>query len=293
MKIITKKISDVLPFVALLSIILLSCGGDHSRSKTNNTFINEEERNIFVDKDSFLNDKQGEWICSGYEIEDVKNRFAESYAKEFTKYAYFTIFTDTLSAVGMYNTPVYSYKYPVSIDKYDEESVFITTLKIVSDSLFFIAPLNPYEYYWENSDNLPYYKDAPMNRIHLFLNDNFIINDRGYFFFFKRGKRENGAIKGVTGDNRNYFRVEKSYGNVHPKEILPLIEKDFPHGFEQVMDDVNKEIFLKNDWDKNSTLMFEKSQSNGKFIMKFAFDGARISLLYYLADDIEDESYPG
>lgn len=292
MKTIIKTASKKLTFAIGLFIALLSCGNNSARHTTNNS-AGEEKAGISQTKDSFLNNKQGEWICYKYETENAENKFAESYAKEFTKYAYFNILSDTLSAVGIYSTPVYSYKYPVKFNKYNEESVFITALKPAADSVFFVAPYNHYEYYWESSDDLPYYKDAPMNNIQMFWKDDFIVNDRGYFFFFKRGERRDNTIKGVPGDNRNYFKVEKVYEDVQLKEILPLIEQNFPHGSEQVMDDGNKKTFWANDWSENNTLKLEKTQSNGKFVMQITIDGNTVRLIYYSADDLEDDEYPG
>ena len=243
---------------------------------------------------AFLKAQQGTWVCYKYQKDDREDELEENYAKEFSKYAYFELLEDTLSAVGRYKTPIYAYKYPVDFKKYQEESVFITYLNPQTDSLIFIAPYNSYDYYWEHSDNLPYYSDSPMNDTQLFMDDNFIVSDRGYFFFFRKGSTPNSKyITGVPGDARNYFKVMKNYPDAKMNNLLEKVSVDFPYGVQEIMTDYNKDTFENHDWKKEKTLKLEKSQSNGKFVMLITVEGKDISLSYYLADDVEDEDYQG
>ena len=266
----------------------------NTHTLNDSTYVRSEVENQIeqpkesVAGDSFLNGKEGEWICYKYQTDNTAVKFDKSYAEEFSKYAYFTIQNDTLSAMGVYNSPIYSYKHPVKFKKYNIESVFITSFQPDGDYTFFVTSYNSYEYYTEeNHDVSPYYRDAPMNNTLWFWNDNFLINDGGYFFFFKKGTRKKDGIYGVPGDERNYFEVKKTY-NTSIEELLNLLKIDFPFGFEQVMTEANKELFFANDWKENKTLKLEKSQANGKFVMEIVLEDSNIKLLYRMASDFED-----
>lgn len=293
MNILIKNTLRKVTLVTVLFITFLSYRVNSSNYISNISMINRVETEDNEVKKTFLADKQGEWVCYKYEIENPESAFDDNYAQEFVNHAYFKIRNDTLSASGIYNTPVYGYKYPVEFKSNSEESIFISYFKPDVDSVFFIVPFHPYEYYWENSDGMPSYQEAPMNKMDFYWNNSFIINDRGYFFFFKKGKKETGVIiRGVPGDDRNYFRVEKLYRNISPDNLPELLKIDFPYGFGQVMD---HELFSSNDWSRNQTLRFEKSQSLGKFVMEITIEGDDMRLLYFSDDDASDsgEDYQG
>lgn len=241
------------------------------------------------DKISFLKQQQGTWHCYSYMKDDAHSieHYDEDYAKEFSKHAYFIIRNDSLRGQGIYNTDIYAYKYPVKFKHYDEESIFITALKPQKDSLVFIRPYNSYEYYWENNSDLPYYRESPLNGTMMYLNERFVVYNRGYFFLFRKeaGYKSNTEEYGLPGDDRNYFKVELFYENKSIEETFSLFGKDYPYGQKQLLSrNENKESITKHDWKKEPVLKLEKYQENGKFVLEIEKTKDGVKMIYYCAD---------
>lgn len=243
-------------------------------------------------KMQFINDQQGVWYCYKYLKDDAHSieHYDEDYAKEFSKHAYFILKNDTLSGQGIYNTEIYAYKYPVKFTRYDDESVFITALSPQKDSLVFIRPYNLYEYYWENNTELPYYHEAPLNTTMMYLDGEFVVYNRGYFFFFKKEDhiKEPDKGYGVPGDDRNYFRVELFYQKKTVEEAFTSFAAEYPYGKKQLLiRNENRELLLNHRWEKDSVLKLEKSQANGKFVLTIEKCADGIKMTYYGTDDYE------
>ncbi|MDU1892929.1 MAG: DUF3828 domain-containing protein [Dysgonomonas sp.] len=240
-------------------------------------------------ENKFLQNVQGTWVCYKYTPDPTeKEKADEDFAREFSKHAWFDITNEKVIGVNLYETPSYAYNYPVDFVKVRDESYFISFFNPQSDSVIFMRPHNPYEFYYEQSDSLPYYAEAPLNSIKMFYNDEFILRDEGYFYFFRKGEPSDKNTKGVPGDNRNSFRVEKTFSNGGLELAYRDFISNFPYGAKQVFDETSLPRLLANDWEINQNIKFEKTQANGKFVVNFSFNNEDIIITYYSADDEEE-----
>ena len=283
-------------FVILqLSLLPISCIGKNSCSSQDsnvNDGIISKEISTFS-QEQFLLDQQGIWICYKYEKDEVHDieLYEESYAKEFTNHAYFKIEEDVLKAMDIYNTPIYAYRYPIRFTEYEDECLYIQALDPQGDSLIFISPCNPYDYYRnESTVNYPFYLDAPMNTIQMYYEENFIVKDRGYFFYFKKGIATNkNNDYGVPGDDRNFFRIEKEYVIDDFKEALRQFSDSYPYCVHYlIMWDDNRATLDNNNWSVNPNIKIERSTGLGKFVLEIAKNGNKFNFGYRQVTDYED-----
>ena len=282
---IKKTISNTFIIACFIAFnnLLFCCSGQNQ--------IKQHEYSYYIQQvanNNFIKEMNGFWQCYKYikDSRDTNEEYCEEYAKEFSKYTFFELKHDTLKGVGIYNTPVYSYSYPVKFHKYDNESVFITYFQPKDvDSLIFVSPYNSYEYYWENSNNAPAYIDAPLNRIYCYYKNDFIIHDRGYFFFFKQGYVNNSGIYGVSGDNRNRFTVNKNYSEMNVSEAYKTFKQEFPYGGKNLIEKFSKEIFFDSinsimyEWE-NATWRIAKQDPLGSIVISFEQKKSDIILKY-------------
>lgn len=300
-----------------LLIITIFCLGvvacTQSRKKNCNSVDNGQAKaEIFTatkkkypSKTEILKELQGEWFCYKYVKNDTVepsadeyafDRYNENFAKEFSKYAYFTISNDTLKGMDIYNTPIRIYKCSTrdwGLD--DEEVTLLNRIKSVSDTVFFVAPVKPYEYYRDHEADLPAYTDAPLNKNKVLCNNNLVIYYRECFFFFKKDStRVKSNCYGVPGDERNYFRVSVRYNTTDIKKVCDNFKQNYPYGANLILTYNNNESKIKNhDWLKINYLTVENDAfASGKFILKIIQSKEYTDLLYY-KDDFYDSDMEG
>lgn len=238
---------------------------------------------------------QGTWFCYKYlkndTVQEPANKYAyerynENFAKEFTRYAYFTISDDTLKGMDIFNTPIRIYKR--SLDDWDLSTEEETLLKIIepaSDSLIFVAPVKPYEYYYNKYfPNFPSYPRAPLNAVKVLSNNNFIIYYRECYFFFKKDStRVKSDCYGVPGDENNFFKVNIRYNTTDIREVCAKFRQDYPFGANMILTySANVAKILNHNWNDDNYLRLEDDAfATGKFILKITQHKGYTDLLYY------------
>jgi hypothetical protein len=238
-------------------------------SDPNSTAIKKEKLKNF----------QGVWYSYKF-IKDKRynESFDDNYAAEVSRYASFSIKSDSLIVPNWCKTTIYEYKYATKIKNYNEESIFITYFKPKNDSLTFLSPYNANDLGCEK----------PYNVI-CFLKDELIIHDRGYFFFYKREKNKltnnEFIINGIPGDNRNSWAVEKTYKNLDLNYAYEDFKKYFPFGGLNLKNEIPTSNYL----DKTNNVDYEirdkevtiiKANPMGTVIINLSIKNGKLYLVY-------------
>lgn len=172
-----------------------------------------------------LADFEGTWHAVRYEKDNVSNIIFDtpaSFAEQYSRYATFTIYDDSLNVADLFGQKVYIKSFPSKLTGVDnfEQTPFVLHFKPESEQIHFIAPK---ERIYKDICSEGY--DALY--IH---NDQLVITDMGYFFYFERGKlKSDYGIRGIPGDERNGFGVIRVFENYTLDEVYTQFLEDFPY----------------------------------------------------------------
>ena len=213
------------------------------KESNENKIISESKNSNHIKIKKNLVDKryEGKWECFKY-IKDAGNdneKFSENYAKQFSHFAQFSLKKDSLILSNQCAKHFFQYKYPTKLKKDNEEDSYIIFLKPKQDSISIIKGID---------DDLQC--DNIFNT--LCLNDSTIIfRDRGYFFYFKKKYKDDSAsknfhIKGIPGDDRNYWKLEKEYNFSNLQEAYNCFLTDFPYASENLLNKIPLKSFYDN-----------------------------------------------
>jgi hypothetical protein len=163
----------------------------------------------------------GNWQCYKFDKgRSINDLFPMNYALEFSRNAFFTIQDKEIILADGTRKAIYSYRFPTHKEDYNAESEFLEFIHPKSDSVTFYAQFN-------TSDIV-----EPYHMIFVHKNE-IVIQDRGYFFLFKKVKeRETDAVKitGCPGDNRNAWKVTHDWSAKSMDEALQKFKRTYPYG---------------------------------------------------------------
>lgn len=172
-----------------------------------------------------LADFEGVWRVVKYEKDNVSNidfGKSDNYAEQFSRYASFIISEDVMEVSRRCEEKVYIAKIPsVLTDTNNDERVpFVLHFTPRSEYIYFIKPKNQ-SYKGPCSEGY--------NALYIY-NDQLVIADMGYFFYFERGKPESDyIIWGTPGDIRSDFVVTRNFENSSLQEVYAQFLEDFPY----------------------------------------------------------------
>ena len=149
------------------------CVGREESSEIKSISETESSNNVEIKKNLVDKRYHGGWQCFKYIRDNGIETFSEKYAKQFSRFAQFSLKKDSLIAPNVCSKYVFQYKFPTKLKQLNEESSYIIFLKPQQDSISFIKGIED---------------EGECNNIfdRLYLNDTTIIfRDRGYFFYFK------------------------------------------------------------------------------------------------------------
>lgn len=221
-------------------------------SKNLDYSINQNENSL---------DINGLWICYKYLSDERREKkYTEDYAQEISKYSKFEIKNNKLT-IGNCIKETYKYKYATKLNKYEDESTFITYFKPKKDSIEFIGTINT-----GNSINCDIFDNYTF---YIADNENIIQYDRGYFFYYKKTNHSKNIIPGFTidgipGNNRNTWSVSRVFNNLKSlDEGYHNFRKEFPYGSKNT-----NETFPKNEefFDSENGTMYYRRSNEYKII---------------------------
>lgn len=265
--------------IILITLIFFSCKQTVEQDKNieiRDTLINAEvhSQNTFINKEGNALEINGIWVCYKYISADGnKKKYDSEYAQEIVKYSQFTIENNQLKLNKCIKN-LYTYKYPTKLEKYEDESIFITYFKPKKDSAEFIGAINSGDdINCDIFDNYTFYISD---------NDNIIHYDRGYYFYYKKRNdinhsNNNYQIQGIPANNRNEWSVTGTF--IHSDSLedgYHKFRKEFPYGSknttetfpknEEFFDNRNGIVYSRN----NNEYKIVKDDPMGKIIIKIS-----------------------
>lgn len=172
-----------------------------------------------------LVDFEGIWHAVKYEKNNVSSREydkSDNYAEQFSRYALFSISDDTMYVDGRCEQRVYVKRFPSKLEdtNYYEQTPFVLRFKPETEYVYCIAPKT-------RIFNGPCIEGYDALYIH---NNQLVITDMGYFFYFERGMpKSDYTISGTPGDMRSVFEVTRDFKNCSFNKVYTQFLVDFPY----------------------------------------------------------------
>ena len=217
------------------------CVGREESSEIKSISETESSNDVEIKKNLVDKRYHGEWQCFKYIRDNGIETFSEKYAKQFSRFAQFSLKKDSLIAPNVCSKYVFQYKFPTKLKQPNEESSYIIFLNPQQDSISFIKGIEDEG----ECDNI-------FDR--LYLNDTTIIfRDRGYFFYFKKKYKDDSAsknfhIEGIPGDDRNYWKVQGEYNFSNLQQAYNSFLTDFPYESENLLQKIPLKSFYDNNY---------------------------------------------
>ncbi len=306
----------LITFIVL--VLLSSCSRSENKRKENENkektrleeYLSYSKDSVF-DKERFLDDLNGDWICYKY-VEDGEyypNFLRDKkWADEFREYFYFRISNDTIIS-SIYKMPIdVSIVNIANLNKFAQA----TLNNIVKDSAY--SSLNPiykvhgengmyYSQYWdlliEQGDTIPYVEDIPLGGSIWCFPNYLVIDNYGYYWYFKKGVPNNKEIIGMPSNVNSRFIVNRTYENCSIKEAAYKLMEEFPKGTEALLiadddpgESAEQELsFPTTSFELYSTVYKWEGQdkltirvgknSNCTFVFEFNKQGNNVSVKYW------------
>lgn len=227
-------------------------------------------------KDVESNSIEGAWHCFKFENDlSEKATYSKNYAVEYAKNASFLLHSDSIHVSKTVGQPVYDYWHSTKKKGYDAENPFILKFSPKEDSIQFIAQFN--------GSNV----SDPFTLLMSYEN-NLIVRDRGYFFYFKRGPRLNKSnIKreGCAPDSRDFFKVEEGWNTASMNEAYKLFKEKYPYGAEKLSVELPKTPYFEivsgiNYIINPGNIRITKQDENGSVIIEFKKSKTGVDMTY-------------
>lgn len=272
-------------FLSFLLIFLISLGcSDKPKKQTES----KPKKVQTKDKETFQKDSKGivkavestsidgAWHCYKFE-KDISEKvsYSKSYAVEYSMNASFLFHSDSIHVSETVGQPVYDYWHSTKKKGYDAENPFVLKFSPKEDSIQFIAQFN--------GSNV----SDPFTLLMSYEN-NLIVRDRGYFFYFRKGPRLNkSSIKreGCAPDSRNFFKVEEKWGVANMNEAYKMFKEKYPYGAEKLSAILPKTPYFEiasgiNYIINPGNIRITKQDENGSVIIEFKKSKTGVDMTY-------------
>lgn len=215
------------------------------------------------------------WKTIGYKRnESFSSHYDDAYAQEVTKFLTFTISHDTLLMENC-KVEIYTYKQKTDLDRYDNESIFLTAYPAQKEHVEFITTMGDIDKsVCFPFDDLLFYSRSKSK---------LIFYDRGYFFelepstgahFPKYIKK----LEGIPGNNRADWMVEFEVDQISDYfQALAFFKKEFPYGGKDL--DLN---WRKISADKKQKNLIEYTQIKNRLLISKADPMGTITIEFEL-----------
>lgn len=168
---------------------------------------------------------EGVWHAVKYEkdrLTYMKYYNSDNYAEQFSRYASFSLTDGLMEVGGRCGQKVYIKRFPSKLTGTNnyEQTPFALHFKPKSEYVYCIVPQTIIY-------NGPCREGYDALYIH---NDQLVINEMGFFFYFERGKLESDyTVWGTPGDPKSEFDVTRDFENSTLDKVYAQFLEDFPY----------------------------------------------------------------